>query len=54
MDSPFSETTTTTLEWKLTGLKKIFESSKGEAKSKVTRSIQFGGGRWQVRMMLAI
>lgn len=29
------------------GLKHLFESSKGEAKSKVTKSIKFGGGRWQ-------
>jgi hypothetical protein len=42
------EATTTTLEWKVTGLKKLFDSSKGEAKSKVTRSVKFGGGKWQV------
>ncbi|KAI0263963.1 hypothetical protein BC834DRAFT_924778 [Gloeopeniophorella convolvens] len=35
-------------EWTLRGLKNLFESSKGEAKSKVTKSAKFGGGKWQV------
>ncbi|KAF8496671.1 hypothetical protein JB92DRAFT_3125987 [Gautieria morchelliformis] len=48
MDSvEYAETTTTTLEWTVRGLKHLFESSKGEAKSKVTKSIKFGNGRWQ-------
>lgn len=42
------ETTSTTLEWKLSGLKKIFESSKGESKSKAIKSVRFGGGKWVV------
>lgn len=49
MDSGHAlESTTTFLEWKVTGLKKLFESSKGDAKSKVTRSVKFGGGKWQI------
>ncbi|KAF8584490.1 hypothetical protein K439DRAFT_1346016, partial [Ramaria rubella] len=35
------------LEWTVRGLKHLFDSSKGEAKSKVIKSIKFGGGRWQ-------
>ncbi|EGN98449.1 hypothetical protein SERLA73DRAFT_109945 [Serpula lacrymans var. lacrymans S7.3] len=42
------ESTTITFEWVLRGLKGLFDSSKGESKSKVTRSIRFGGGRWQI------
>ncbi|OAX42125.1 hypothetical protein K503DRAFT_683973 [Rhizopogon vinicolor AM-OR11-026] len=42
------ESTAVTFEWTLRGLKNIFESSKGESKSKVTKSIRFGGGRWQI------
>ena len=34
-------------EWTVRGLKHLFESSKGGEKSKVTKSIKFGGGRWQ-------
>lgn len=42
------ESTAVTFEWTLRGLKSIFESSKGESKSKVTKSVRFGGGRWQI------
>ncbi|KAG2151344.1 hypothetical protein DEU56DRAFT_777393 [Suillus clintonianus] len=42
------ESTAVTFEWTLRGLKNIFESSKGESKSKVTKSVRFGGGRWQI------
>ncbi|KAH7920470.1 hypothetical protein BV22DRAFT_1039810 [Leucogyrophana mollusca] len=42
------ESTTITFEWVLRGLKNLFESSKGETKSKVTKSVRFGGGRWQI------
>ncbi|OBZ68962.1 hypothetical protein A0H81_11068 [Grifola frondosa] len=35
-------------EWNLRDLKSIFDSSKGDAKSKVTKSVKFGDGRWQV------
>ncbi|EIW80916.1 hypothetical protein CONPUDRAFT_55867 [Coniophora puteana RWD-64-598 SS2] len=45
------ESTTITFEWVLRGLKNLFESSKGECKSKVNKSVRFGGGRWQVRAM---
>ncbi|KAF8335328.1 uncharacterized protein EI90DRAFT_2913451 [Cantharellus anzutake] len=44
----YTESTTVTLEWTLRGLKQLFDSSKGEMKSKVTKSVKFGGGRWQV------
>ncbi|KAG1772339.1 hypothetical protein EDD22DRAFT_860612 [Suillus occidentalis] len=42
------ESTAVTFEWTLRGLKNIFESSKGESKSKVTKSVRFGHGRWQI------
>lgn len=42
------ETNTITFEWVLRGLKNLFESSKGESKSKVTKSVRFGGGKWQI------
>lgn len=42
------ESTTITFEWVLRGLKTLFESSKGECKSKVNKSVRFGGGRWQI------
>lgn len=42
------ESTAVTFEWTLRGLKSIFESSKGESKSKVTKSVRFGHGRWQI------
>ncbi|KAI0366633.1 hypothetical protein BV20DRAFT_971558 [Pilatotrama ljubarskyi] len=42
------ESTTIRFEWTLRGLKTLFESSKGEAKSKVTKSPRFGDGRWQI------
>ncbi|KZT28333.1 hypothetical protein NEOLEDRAFT_1129727 [Neolentinus lepideus HHB14362 ss-1] len=44
----YQESTTLKFEWTLRGLKSIFESSKGDLKSKVTRSAKFGGGRWQI------
>ncbi|TBU26008.1 hypothetical protein BD311DRAFT_763462 [Dichomitus squalens] len=42
------ESTTIRFEWTLRGLKNLFENSKGEAKSKVTKSPRFGDGRWQI------
>ncbi|KAI6042698.1 hypothetical protein EDC04DRAFT_2966012 [Pisolithus marmoratus] len=42
------ESTSVTFEWVLRGLKVLFDSSKGESKSKVTKSAKFGGGRWQI------
>ncbi|KAI6030871.1 hypothetical protein F5J12DRAFT_803519 [Pisolithus orientalis] len=42
------ESTSITFEWVLRGLKSLFDSSKGESKSKVTKSGKFGGGRWQI------
>ncbi|CAE6475932.1 hypothetical protein ACGC1H_007273 [Rhizoctonia solani] len=44
----FQESQTVTLEWTVRNLKQMFESSKGEQKSKVVKSAIFGGGRWQV------
>lgn len=42
------ESTSITFEWVLRGLKNLFDSSKGESKSKVTKSAKFGGGKWQI------
>lgn len=42
------ESTSITFEWVLRGLKYLFDSSKGESKSKVTKSAKFGGGKWQI------
>ncbi|KAI1794804.1 hypothetical protein LXA43DRAFT_1072322 [Ganoderma leucocontextum] len=42
------ESTTIRFEWTLRNLKNLFENSKGEAKSKVTKSPRFGDGRWQI------
>ncbi|KZT64613.1 hypothetical protein DAEQUDRAFT_732388 [Daedalea quercina L-15889] len=44
----YQESTTTRLEWTVGNLKNLFDGSKGEAKSKVTKSTRFGGGRWQI------
>ncbi|KAI0045686.1 hypothetical protein FA95DRAFT_1495126 [Auriscalpium vulgare] len=44
----FQESNSICFEWTVKGLKTLFESSKGETKSKVTKSVKFGGGRWQV------
>lgn len=44
----FQESTTIKFEWTLRGLRQLFESSRGKVKSKVTKSVKFGGGRWQV------
>jgi len=40
----FCESSTTTLEWTVKNLKNLFDSSKGDLKSKVCKSIKFGGG----------
>ncbi|KAL0960934.1 hypothetical protein HGRIS_005939 [Hohenbuehelia grisea] len=48
VDSEYQESTTVTFEWTLRGLKALFDSSKGDVKSKVTKSPKFGGGRWQI------
>ncbi|KAH0832106.1 hypothetical protein J3R83DRAFT_13015 [Lanmaoa asiatica] len=42
------ECSTITFEWSLRGLKSLFDASKGESKSKVTKSVKFGGGQWQI------
>ncbi|KAI0916772.1 hypothetical protein AcW2_007078 [Taiwanofungus camphoratus] len=46
--SEYQESTTIRFEWTVRGLKNVFDSSKGESKSKVTKSVKFGGGRWQI------
>lgn len=50
-DAEYQESTSITFEWTLRGLKSLFDSTKGEAKSKVTKSARFGGGQWQVRLV---
>lgn len=47
-ESDYQESYSITFEWTLKGLKHLFDSTKGEQKSKVTKSEKFGGGRWQV------
>jgi hypothetical protein len=49
VDSESQESVSITFEWTLKGLKSLFDSTKGDSKSKVTKSLRFGGGRWQVR-----
>jgi hypothetical protein len=48
VESEYQEFTCVTFEWTLRGLKALFDSTKGDTKSKVTRSPRFGDGRWQV------
>lgn len=43
-----TETNSITFEWPLRGLKQMFDSSKTDTKSKVIKSIPFGGARWTV------
>ena len=40
----YSESSTVTLEWTVKGLKNLFDQSKGDLKSKVCKSVKFGGG----------
>ncbi|KAG6878495.1 hypothetical protein C0993_005424 [Termitomyces sp. T159_Od127] len=47
-ESEYTQSDTISFQWTLRGLKNLFESSKGEAKSKTTKSVRFGGGRWQI------
>jgi len=44
----YSEISTVTFEWTLRGLKNLFDTTKGDKKSKVTKSIRFGNDKWQV------
>ena len=48
VDSEYSESSSITFEWTLRGLNNLFDSTKGDKKSKVTKSIRFGNNRWQV------
>jgi hypothetical protein len=52
MELEFSESSSITFEWTLKGLKSLFDSTKGDKKSKVTKSIRFGGNRWQVPIII--
>ncbi|KAH6912805.1 hypothetical protein BKA70DRAFT_1397844 [Coprinopsis sp. MPI-PUGE-AT-0042] len=47
-ESEAQEYTSVTFEWKLKGLKALFETTKGDSKSKVVRSGKFDNGRWQI------
>ncbi|KDE03163.1 hypothetical protein MVLG_06320 [Microbotryum lychnidis-dioicae p1A1 Lamole] len=47
-NSEFVETRSVTLEWKVTNLKVLFESSKGDTKSKCVKSALFDNHRWQI------
>ena len=47
-ESEYMESTETAFEWTLKGLRNLFETTKGDKKSKVTKSIRFGNNRWQV------
>lgn len=40
----FSESATVTFEWTVKNLKSLFDASKGDLKSKVAKSVKFGGG----------
>lgn len=44
----YQEIKSVCLEWKLDNLKHIFDSSRGETKSKCIKSSLFGDGRWEV------
>lgn len=44
----YQESTSITFEWTLKDLKSLFDSTKGDSKSKVTKSVRFSGGRWQI------
>ncbi|KAF9483428.1 hypothetical protein BDN70DRAFT_873937 [Pholiota conissans] len=46
--SEYSESSVLTFEWTLRGLKNLFDSTKGDKKSKVTKSIRFGNNQWQI------
>ncbi|KAF8798781.1 hypothetical protein BYT27DRAFT_7202475 [Phlegmacium glaucopus] len=48
LESEYSESSSIAFEWTLRGLKTLFDSTKGDKKSKVTKSIRFGGNRWQI------
>ncbi|KIM43361.1 hypothetical protein M413DRAFT_444189 [Hebeloma cylindrosporum] len=48
VESEYSESSSITFEWTLRGLNSLFDSTKGDKKSKVTKSIRFGNNRWQI------
>ncbi|GAA5820780.1 hypothetical protein JCM11251_003157 [Rhodosporidiobolus azoricus] len=44
----YAETRSVQLEWKVNNLRQLFDSTKGEAKSKCVKSSLFDEGRWQI------
>ncbi|KAJ3565020.1 hypothetical protein NP233_g7910 [Leucocoprinus birnbaumii] len=48
VESDCSESCSLTFEWTIRNLKHLFDTSKGDAKSKAVKSPKFGGGRWQI------
>lgn len=48
IESEYAESSTLLFEWTLKGLKSMFDSTKGDKKSKVTKSVKFGSDKWQV------
>jgi hypothetical protein len=54
LESEYSESSSITFEWTLKGLKTLFDTTKGDKKSKVTKSIRFGGNRWQVPIITVL
>ncbi|KAF9527601.1 hypothetical protein CPB83DRAFT_393844 [Crepidotus variabilis] len=48
IESEYAESVTLSFEWTLKGLKNLFDSTKGDKKSKVTKSVKFGNDKWQI------
>lgn len=53
-ESDCNEACSITFEWTIRNLKHLFDSSKGDAKSKAVKSPKFGGGRWQASGMFCL
>jgi hypothetical protein len=47
-ESEYTESSTVTFEWTLRGLRNLFDSTRGDKKSKVSKSARFGNNRWQI------
>jgi len=45
------EVTSILFEWRLTGLRNLLDSTRGEIKSKFTESPLFGEGRWRISFL---
>ncbi|KAF8908957.1 hypothetical protein CPB84DRAFT_1674055 [Gymnopilus junonius] len=48
IESQYSESSSITFEWTFRGLKTLFDSTKGDKKSKVNKSARFGNDMWQI------